>query len=102
MYDQKLILAAALVALSTGPAKVALAESNDRAACAVERDKVAGGWPAKLSNWPGFASLRLLDVSNQTAYHLCGGTMIAPEWMLTAGHCVFLDDPKEPLDVRKS
>jgi len=49
-----------------------------------------GGKLARLADWPGFASLQLVETENgQTFnYHICGATMIAPEWALTAAHCL--------------
>lgn len=47
---------------------------------------MVAGRDAEVADWPGMASLQ--TVSGSTIYHECGATMIAPEWALTAAHCV--------------
>lgn len=47
---------------------------------------MVAGRDAEISDWPGMASVQ--TVSGGTIYHECGATMIAPEWALTAAHCV--------------
>lgn len=47
---------------------------------------MVAGRDADIADWPGMASVQ--TVSGTTVYHECGATMIAPEWALTAAHCV--------------
>lgn len=47
---------------------------------------MVAGRDADIADWPGMASVQ--TVSGGTIYHECGATMIAPEWALTAAHCV--------------
>ena len=48
--------------------------------------QIVGGEAANPDDWPGMASLQA--VADGSHYHLCGATMISPEWALTAGHCL--------------
>lgn len=43
--------------------------------------RVLGGSPAAIEAWPWQVSLQYRKE------HICGGSIIAPGWVLTAAHC---------------
>lgn len=49
--------------------------------------QVIGGQEAEPGHWPWMAALVYAPVSDAYQGQFCGGTLIAPEWVLTAAHC---------------
>lgn len=47
------------------------------------RGRVIGGVNATANSWPWIISLRIAGLHN------CGGSLIRPNWVLTATHCLF-------------
>ncbi|XP_073087398.1 transmembrane protease serine 3 isoform X5 [Manis javanica] len=55
-------------------------------ACGLRRNyssRIVGGNVSSLMQWPWQASLQF------QGYHLCGGSIITPVWVVTAAHCVY-------------
>ncbi|KAM6938676.1 chymotrypsin-like elastase family member 3B [Lycodopsis pacificus] len=48
--------------------------------------RVVNGKDARPYSWPWQISLQYL--SGSTYHHTCGGTLLAPNWVMTAGHCI--------------
>ncbi|CAL1609595.1 unnamed protein product [Knipowitschia caucasica] len=49
-------------------------------------ERVVGGEDAQPNSWPWQISLQYR--SGSSYFHTCGGTLIAPGWVMTAAHCV--------------
>jgi len=50
--------------------------------------KIVGGHHAPVHSWPWAAALFTTD-DGQEWYQFCGGSLIANQWVATAGHCFF-------------
>ena len=67
---------------------------------AVAQSRIVAGVDAKMGAWPWIASL-VVDYSDQKNFHFCGGSLIHPEWVLTAAHCVDAYAKASKADLKK-
>lgn len=49
---------------------------------------IIGGYNAPQGKWPWQVSLRIYDYYWASWRHICGGSLIHPQWVLTAAHCI--------------
>ena len=48
--------------------------------------RIVGGEESSAGEWPWLVTLQM--VRNGTNYeHLCGGSLVHPQWVVTAAHC---------------
>ncbi|KAM5328509.1 tryptase beta-2-like [Glossophaga mutica] len=78
------------------PLLLSLVHAAPAASQALERVGIVGGQEAPGSKWPWQVSLRF---KLQYWMHICGGSLIHPQWVLTAAHCVG-PETKDPTGLR--
>jgi secreted trypsin-like serine protease len=72
-------------ALLLAPATIGRAQSDDGGATPA----IVGGQEATPGEYPWQAFVEIGD--DNIGYYMCGGSLIAPQWVLTAAHCVDLE-----------
>ncbi|XP_078461036.1 chymotrypsin-like elastase family member 2B isoform X2 [Lampetra planeri] len=57
-----------------------------------QNNRIAGGSEATPHSWPWQVSVQYYSSRTYRWYHSCGGTLIAPQWVLTSGSCANATD----------
>merc|ERR1719209_2770097 len=86
-----LIVLAALVATTLAFEKCGLKGSGSR---------IVNGLPAAHGEFPWQISLRYAPAFYYQKQHICGGTLIAPGWVLCAAHCFGMSKNPSKFRVR--
>ncbi|KAK3723816.1 hypothetical protein QZH41_019493, partial [Actinostola sp. cb2023] len=58
--------------------------------------RIVGGTKAKKGAWPWQITMNYKNNAAASTPHWCGGSVIAPQWIVTAAHCfVYSDKPQD-------
>jgi secreted trypsin-like serine protease len=88
------LTAAALVCAAAAATPASAAHAHAHAS-------IVGGSPAPAGAWPSIAYLRGSYHDNEGDEHgfACTGSVVAPQWVVTAGHCTLGDGTKAPEEM---
>jgi secreted trypsin-like serine protease len=88
----------ALAAMAPAPAQ-ARTQDSTRVARPADDGRVVGGKQAAAGAWPSQVAILRSSSSNNYNGQFCGGTVIAPTWILSAAHCFTATANDEPAEI---
>lgn len=56
--------------------------------------RIVGGEPASAESWPWMAAIVRAGGTDNRLAHFCGGALVHPRWIATAGHCAEGETPE--------
>jgi hypothetical protein len=86
--------------LAATAALVAVAGAASHAGAAQQH--AVGGTPVPMGTFPWAVALEKADDDGGAPVKFCGGALIAPGYVLTAGHCAQMEGLDDPADLRKA
>ena len=91
--------AASVVMTAQAPAETTMSEAlRGLAPSSVMADvRIVGGESTSQREWPWQTAL-FLHASGNREFYTCGGSLIAPNWVLSAAHCFQAETSKNPDD----
>ena len=95
------VAAALAVVLAAGaapvPSPLAVASAQAQAFC--DETRVMGGCATSIEAFPWQVSLFRVGGTDRVRAHFCGGSVVAPGWVLTAAHCIEDLLPTDPSPI---
>jgi hypothetical protein len=82
---------AVLTICGLAAAPVVATDGSDPSFSTRPDSRIVGGTEAAPGAWPSQVALVFSDTADNFQAQFCGGTLIARNWVLTAGHCVYDD-----------